>query len=165
MQETISYYLRRGSDVFCCLLDFSKAFDKVNFKKLFEMLRERKFPAIFLRVIIYIYSHQTCFIKWNSFLSETFTVKNGVRQGAILSPSLFCVYLDTLFAMLRDAGLGCHVSGVFVGVIGYADNVSLLAPSRTALQKMLKICPFSVNTWVVAPCGCSCLSHLGTNLH
>ena len=72
--------------------------------------------------------------------SNSFLVKNGVRQGAILSPSLFCVYLDTLLNNLRDAGVGCHIGGEFVGAFGYADDVLLLAPSRQALQLMLSIC-------------------------
>ena len=72
--------------------------------------------------------------------SDSFSVKNGVRQGAILSPSLFCVYLDTLLSQLRDAGVGCHMGGQFLGAFGYADDVLLLAPSRQALQIMLTIC-------------------------
>ena len=72
--------------------------------------------------------------------SDFFAVKNGVRQGAILSPSLFCVYLDTLLSELRAAGVGCHVGGEFMGAFGYADDVLLLAPSRQALQIMLSIC-------------------------
>ena len=67
-------------------------------------------------------------------------VKNGVRQGAKLSPSLFCVYLDSLLSQLRKLGLGCHVGGVFVGAFGYADDVTLLSPSRQGLQIMLSTC-------------------------
>ena len=140
VQETISNYLRKGSEVYCCLLDFSKAFDKVNFESLFQKLLERSFPAIFLRLILYIYLNQSCFIRWNAVESSSFLVKNGVRQGAILSPSLFCVYLDTLLVRLRDACVGCYVGGSFSGAFGYADDVTLLAPSRQALQIMLDIC-------------------------
>ena len=140
VQETISYYLRRDSDVYCCLLDFSKAFDKVNFDELFQKLKTRNFPGVVLRLLVYIYINQSCYIKWNSALSDTFSVKNGVRQGAILSPSLFCVYLDTLLCQLRDAGLGCHIGGNFLGAFGYADDVTLLAPTRQGLQSMLNIC-------------------------
>ena len=67
-------------------------------------------------------------------------VKNGVRQGAILSPSLFCVYLDTLLARLRESGVGCHLGGSYFGAFGYADDVTLLAPTRQGLQVMLDIC-------------------------
>ena len=104
-----------------------------------QKLMERSFPAVILRMLIY-YKNQSCFIRWNSASSDTFTVKNGVRQGAILSPSLFCVYLDTLLSELRDAGVGCHVGGQFAGAFGYADDVTLLAPTRQGLQIMLNIC-------------------------
>ena len=140
VQETISHYLRSGSEVYCCLLDFSKAFDKVNFEQLFGKLVARELPAVVLRLIVCIYMNQSCFIRWNSVESSSFKVRNGVRQGAILSPSLFCVYLDTLLSQLRDAGVGCHVGGAFLGAFGYADDVTLLAPSRQGLQKMLKVC-------------------------
>ena len=132
--------------MYCCLLDFSKAFDKVNFESLFLKLRSRDFPPVALRLLVFIYMNQSCFIRWNSLESDTFTVKNGVRQGAILSPSLFCVYLDTLFCQLRDAGLGCHIGGRFLGAFGYADDVTLLAPSRQALQVMLSICETFANS-------------------
>ena len=137
VQETISQYLRKGSEVYCCLLDFSKAFVKVNFKQLFEKLVERAIPPIILRLILQIYLNQSCFIRWNSVESSSFRVKNGVRQGAILSPSLFCVYLDTLLFQLREAGVGCHLGGFFLGAFGYADDVTLLVPSRQGLQVML----------------------------
>ena len=140
VQETISQYLRSGSEVYCCLLDFSKAFDKVNFEQLFKKLVERELPPVILRLLYFTYLNQSCFIRWNSVESSSFKVKNGVRQGAIISPSLFCVYLDTLLSQLRDAGIGCHLSGVFIGAFGYADDVTLLAPSRQGLQEMLKVC-------------------------
>ena len=57
-----------------------------------------------------------------------------------MSPSLFCVYLDSLLGRLRDSGLGCHIGGIYLGALGYADDVTLLAPSRQALQGMLDIC-------------------------
>lgn len=60
VQETVSHYLRNGSEIFACLLDFSKAFDKVNFEKLFKKLMERKIPFIILRLLLYIYINQTC---------------------------------------------------------------------------------------------------------
>lgn len=57
---------------------------------------------------------------------------NGVKQGAIISPILFCVYLDTLLVRLKEAGVGCYFGSYFVGALAYADDVALLAPSANA---------------------------------
>ena len=56
-------------------------------------------------------------------------ITNGTRQGSVLSPTLFSVYLDDLLQELRHLGVGCHVGGVWVGAAGYADDLILLAPS------------------------------------
>ena len=42
--------------------------------------------------------------------------------------------------MLKDCGVGCYWDGVFVGALGYADDIILLAPYPSALQLMLKMC-------------------------
>ena len=57
-----------------------------------------------------------------------------------MSPTLFSVYLDDLLGELRALGMGCHMGGAWVGAAGYADDLILLAPSRTAMQKMLLVC-------------------------
>ena len=48
--------------------------------------------------------------------------------------------MDELLQELRHLGLGCHIGGLFMGATIYADDVLLLAPCRTALQHMLKVC-------------------------
>ena len=53
-------------------------------------------------------------INWNGCISSEFTVSNGIKQGVVLSPLLFAVYLDNLFKELRDAGVGCHINGMYI---------------------------------------------------
>ena len=60
--------------------------------------------------------------------------------GSVLSPALFSVYVDDLLHRLRKSGLGCHVGGLFAGAVGYADDLLLLAPSRSGMERLLKIC-------------------------
>ena len=103
----------------------------MNFDHLFQKLIARKVPAIVLRLVSFIYMNQSCYIRWNSVESESFCVRNGVRQGAILSPSLFCVYLDTLLSCLRESGIGCHIGGEYLGAYGYADDVTLPFSNKT----------------------------------
>ena len=136
----IDYFNRRGSVVYGCAMDLSKAFDMVDWKELFLLLRKRKVEPIFLRVLIFIYRNQQCNVKWNTSLSSHFPVSNGVRQGAVSSPILFSVYINDLLVILREAGIGCHVGSFFVGCLGYADDLLLLSASRSGLQSMVNTC-------------------------
>ena len=79
-------------------------------------------------------------VSWSGYFSEYFLAKNGVKQGGVLSPVLFCMYLDELLHALSAANVGCYVGDIFVGALAYADDLVLTAPSATALRKMLAIC-------------------------
>ena len=86
-----------------------------------------------------MYINQKCYVKWANKLSEPFTVDNGVKQGAVISPLLFSIYIDNLFKEFKQLGLGCHAGPTFAGEFGYADNVALIAPSLYALKKMISV--------------------------
>ena len=58
----------------------------------------------------------------------------------VLSPILFAIYLDELLLRLKSSGVGCHWSHHFAGVLAYADDVVLLAPSASALRLLLCTC-------------------------
>ena len=58
----------------------------------------------------------------------------------MLSPILFSLYIDDLLMELAESGVGCHWDGLFVGALAYADDLTLLAPSPSALRTLLRIC-------------------------
>ena len=138
--ETISYFLRNGNEVFTCLMDMSKAFDCVQHSHLFSKLLEQGMPAIVVRYILVTYMHQKANVKWNGEKSRYFTIRNGVKQGAILSAILYCVYTNGLFEELRRLNIGCCVGRNYVGVLGYADDLYLMSPSVDGLQEMRNVC-------------------------
>ena len=139
VSETINYFTNRKTPVFSCLLDLTKAFDKVEFSTLFRKLLG-KIPLIFLRLLIFSYQHQSCLVNWNNSRSRIFSIKNGVRQGAVASPTFFSIYLDDLFSILNNSGLGCRIGPHFYGMQGYADDCALLSPDLQGLQMMLDLC-------------------------
>ena len=63
-----------------------------------------------------------------------------MKQGAVLSPRLYCVYTDGLFKLLRKCRSGCWVQGSYVGIVGYADDLLLMSPSIDGLQEMVTNC-------------------------
>ena len=99
-----------------------------------------RLPVIIVRFLLNIYLFQATRVAWNGFNSQCITVVNGVRQGAVLSPVLFCIYFDELINKLEKAKYGCYIGFCFVGVLAYADDLVLLAPSANATRQMLKIC-------------------------
>ncbi len=58
----------------------------------------------------------------------------------MLSPILFGKYTDELLSGLKQSGYGCKIGHLFCGVLGYADDISILAPSLYALRRMCDIC-------------------------
>ena len=138
VKETVNYFVNRNTPVFACFLDMTKAFDLINYHKLFVKLRSRIHP-LFLRLLCFIYLNQSACVVWGNAISEEFSVKNGVKQGAILSPTLFSVYIDDIFEILSRSGYGCTINNNYYGAIAYADDMVLLCPNKDGLQKMFNI--------------------------
>ena len=140
LQEVARHFINNGSCSFACLLDLKKAFDRVNLSKLFDKLRSCGAPPHMLRALMGLYSDQHLRVQWNGAFSDEFSASNGVKQGGVLSPVLFCVYLDDLFKSLANLDLGCHVGSTFYGALAFADDLTLLSPSAIGLNTMLRRC-------------------------
>ena len=122
------------------LYDCSKAFDTISHYGIFNKLMEQKVPLCFLKLFIYWYSNMQTRCLWRNAYSNFFPVLTGTKQGGVLSPQIFSFYMDDLIRRLRSRGIGCHMLRLFLACILYADDLCLLAPSRGAMQEMLKIC-------------------------
>ena len=122
------------------LLDASKAFDRVDYLKLFNLLLKKGMCPIVCRLIVMSYTNQSARIKWDNAYSLPFTITNGVKQGGVLSPILFGIYMDQLFDVLSISKLGCHIGHVFMGAFGYADDLILVAPTKRSLRGLLDHC-------------------------
>ena len=115
------------------------AVDKCLFNKVFTKLSS-KLPYIVVRTLLWVYEEQSGCVNLGGQKSQTFTLTNGTRQGSVLSPDLWCVYLDDLLVELRTLKLGCYVEGVWVGACAYADDLLCMAPTRSMLQQMVTVC-------------------------
>ncbi len=140
LEEVIDYYVRNGSSVFMVLLDASKAFDRVQYVKLFKLLIKRGLCSLTARFLAYLYTNQSLRVNWNGCHSNPFVTSNGVKQGGILSPILFCIYIDELLTRLKASNVGCHIGNTFYGGLGYADDLCLLSPNRRSMCILLDIC-------------------------
>ena len=141
LKETVNHYVNNSTNgVYCVLIDASKAFDRLRHDRLFETLIKRGVPRVIIRFLLNSYSNQTMYVKWAAGLSEPSAACNGVKQGGIISPILFSLYMDMLLNALKERDIGCHIGNSFVGALAYADDLTLLSPSLSGLKSMLKTC-------------------------
>ena len=67
-------------------------------------------------------------------MSHTCAISNGVKQGGVLSPILYSVYVDNLIRILRDSKIGCMYNNEYMGIFTYADDISLLCPTLSGIH-------------------------------
>jgi len=140
LKQTASYFVTHGLSVNAVFLDASKAFDGVLNIKLFEKLLQRKVPICFVRLLKHWYKEQTMPIKWSKHFSEPFHVSNGIRQGGVLSPYLFAVYLVDLSNELNNIQAGFYIGEFLLNHLMFADYICVFCRSVRWLQRILDVC-------------------------
>ena len=125
--------------MFVSFVDFSKAFDKVNYWKLFLKLLDDKCNTNIVKLLAYWYSHQEACVRWKNCFSQFFTIGNGTRQGGVLSPGLFARYIRDVLSAVVHSGIGCNVGGLMLNILAYADDIVLICPSWRGLQRLLDL--------------------------
>ena len=98
-----------------------------------------------------MYEKQSMAVQWNNEYSDSFGASNGVKQGGVLSPIFFCIYIYivNLQMSLNKIDIGWHVGSHLCGSFGDADDIMLLSPSVSGLQNMLDCCNEFASTYNV----------------
>ena len=139
LKETILSYTMSNTNVYACFVDFSKAFDTVNHWTLLKKLEDYGLPDVYLHIIKFWYCNQFVNVQYGMAYSEDWRICNGVRQGGVLSGLFFSIYINALLEKIVDSRMGCKLGIQMSNVIAYADDIVLLAPSRTGLQALIDI--------------------------
>ena len=140
LKEFIDYYKCRGTIVYVTFLDASKAFDRLNYWLLFDKLIKKHVPLFIVKLLLFWYTHQKMCVRWGNSTSPDFLVGNGVKQGGIISPILFNIYMDELSMHLNSSGIGGYLGTAFINHLCYADDLCLINLSSSGMQQLLHIC-------------------------
>jgi hypothetical protein len=114
-------------------IDFEKAFDSVKREVMWRTLQEYGIPRKIIQIIKILYDNFRCKISHESKISELIGVRNGVRQGCILSPTLFLLILDRV--MMRGIQWSMKER---LEDLDYADDICLLAQRFCDVEEKLK---------------------------
>ena len=139
VRNVIDRFVSNGSTVNLCALDLSKAFDRMSHHGLFITLMNKMIPNELLATLEYWFSICSTCVRWTNCYSDFFELKCGVRQGGVLSPHLFAVFMNNIFDVVCNSQLGCHIGLVNFSIFLYADDILLITPSVSALQQLLVI--------------------------
>ena len=118
----------------------SSAFDKVMYDVLFQKLIKLGLPPSVIKLLCFWYLNSNVYVRWGMSTSFIFMLSAGIRQGGVLSPILFCIYVDCILKSLEYSKLGCWIGYVYIGCIMYADNLVLISSSVCELQRMFDPC-------------------------
>ena len=138
LRKVVEHFISSNSTVNLCFLDMAKGFDKINHSVLLMKLMRRRIPVALVKLLSYWYIISYNCVRWGDCLSEPYKLLAGVRQGGVLSPVLFAVYVNDFLESFRK--FGCCFMGLSVSALMYADDLVLLAPSVTELQVMVNHC-------------------------
>ena len=145
--ESIFYASENGSKVYVCFLDVKKAFDCVWHEGLFYKLYHSGINKVFCKLIINMYTDMSSCVRGRGFKSDWFQVRQGTRQGGVISPFLYLLFINELIYELEKAGLGFLVYGISCGFPTVADDMLVGSYSKRALEMMLAICFKYANKW------------------
>lgn len=133
--------MKAKQSTYAAFIDFSKAYDRIDRDMLWRRLSDLGLIGNMESAIRQIYQQVQCCVRLNGQRSDWFDVSCGLRQGCILSPLLFNLFVNDLIEAiaLKASGRGVKLDGTDteVGVAAYADDVVLLAASEQDLQYML----------------------------
>ena len=137
-----------GKDTFACFVDFSKAFDSVNRMALWHKIEHRfGISGPFLNLIKSLYDNVESAVKVNNDLTDWFEIQNGVKQGCILSPTLFSMFINDLAEDINTAELGVQCKENIVSSLLFADDLVILAENEVNLQGLLNILSNWCDKW------------------
>ena len=116
--------------LFSCFVKFRKAFDCIPRQKLFDKLRKEGVQGRFLDVLISMYSNDKSAVKIDNKLTEAFTCFAGVKQGCMMSPTLFNFYLSDLPKFLNTtSSTDVVLGGRSINCLLYADDLVIFSRS------------------------------------
>jgi len=139
LKVAMTYAKSKNKRLYAVAIDASKAFDKVNRIYLWVKLINIGVHEAIIRAIIIYYSDSIIVVGLNGELSTPFKSTVGVRQGGILSPRLFAIYVHEMISEISKAKIGIRLGKMSIDVIGYADDILLVSNIMAHLQKMLNL--------------------------
>ena len=127
----------KGKKIYGCFVDFSKAFDSVPRDILLRKLLDRGINGKVFEIIRKIYTEDMAAVKFGNKASEPFKTNKGVRQGCVLSPLLFNIFLSDIQEVFDVCGDNPTLNDMEISSLIWADDILILSENPDGLQAKL----------------------------
>ena len=141
--------LRHRRRTYVAFLDIKQAFDTVDRPALYLKLGRLGVTGKLLRMLRAMLSGTRQAVMLGGWRSRRVETSRGLQAGARSSPELWKVYADDLITDLRAGRLGVVTLGVWLGLLGFADDLALVAGSAAELQQMLAVAERWARRWLL----------------
>ena len=101
-----------------------------------NILLDKNIPADLVLLLMHYLRNQTARVVWNGTKGGYHTIDEGVRQGGILSPILFKLYIDAVLSDISDLEIGCKLGFVQLNILAYADDIVIVADTKENLERI-----------------------------
>ena len=146
LNSIIDLYRKNKRKLFICFVDFSQAFDKIWHTGLFHKLKEIGISSRFYKIVKDMYSKVSLRVRVGNYLTPIFRSTLGVRQGDVLSPLLFNLYINDIPKLLKQCA-PAKLNDIPVNCLMYADDLVFLSETTEGLQKAINILSEFCNKW------------------
>ena len=138
LRQIAEKHLGKNQNLYCCYIDYEKAFDSVWQEGLWKAMRFFGYSNKCISLLEALYKTSASAVRVNGELTDWFKTTVGVRQGCVLSPQLFNILLEiVLLYATHDTSIGIHINGHLINNLRFADDIVLLARSKKDLQTLV----------------------------
>ncbi|GFR60532.1 endonuclease-reverse transcriptase [Elysia marginata] len=132
-------YLKHEKELHHVFIHFKKAFDKVWHEVFWSTMRKYNINSNFISVIEFLYKEATNAVFCNNNIGDRFGTTVGVRQGCLLSPTLFNIFLERIMTDVLEDHFGTvSIGGRPVTNLRFADDIDGLAGNESELASLVK---------------------------
>ena len=141
IQALVRQAKQQKRKLYCCFVDFKKAFDLVPRQTLWSVLERRGMKGKVLSSLQSMYAADKACVLTRDGPTDLFDCGIGVKQGCPASPLLFGLFLDELENLLEAApGIDApHLADILLAILLFADDIALFSYSASGLQKQLDV--------------------------